>query len=89
MKFAIKSEKLAHKDQIVELDFSSVETMKTLQSEFSNDTTDHISKKYDGRTTWVKFLGTSRINGLGMFQVDTTQMDLEDDRNNKISEILK
>jgi hypothetical protein len=89
MKFAIKSEKLAHKDQIVDLDFSSVEIMKILQSEFSNPTNEHISKKYDGKTTWVKFLGTSRINGLGMFQVDTTQMDLEEDRNNKISEVLK
>jgi hypothetical protein len=61
MKFAIKSEKLEHKDQIIELD------------------------KYEGKSVYGKYLGSSRIDELPIFEIDTFQLDREE----KISEILK
>ena len=79
MKFTIKSEKLEHKDQIIELDFSELEVIDSVVfgMVFNSD-------KYEGKSVSGKYLGPSRIDGVPMFQIDTTQLD----RDNKISQIL-
>lgn len=80
MKFTIKSEKLEHKDQIIELYFSELKVIDSVEfgMVFNFD-------KYEGKSVWGKYLGLSRIDGFPMFQIDTTQLDREE----KISEILK
>ncbi len=81
MKFAIKSEKLEHKDQIIDLDFSEMKILD-LNFDFNSET---VFDKYDGKSAWAKYLGPSRIDGYPMFQIDTFRLD----RQEKIEEILK
>jgi hypothetical protein len=83
MKFIVKSERLEHKDQIIELDFSELKVIDTVV--FTKDFILQSSDKYEGKSVWSKYLGLSRIDGFPMFQIDTTQLDREE----KISEILK
>lgn len=82
MKFVIKSEKLEHKDQIIELDFSEMRIITDLNFDSYPI---HPDMKYEGKLVWVKYLGSSRIDGFPMFEVDTTQLDREE----KINEILE
>lgn len=81
MKFGIKSEKLEQKDQIIDLDFSEMKILD-LNFDFKNET---VFDKYNGKTTWGKYLGPSRIDGFPIFEIDTFQLDREE----KIQEILK
>jgi hypothetical protein len=83
MKFIVKSERLEHKDQIIELDFSELKVIDTVV--FTKDFILQSSDKYEGKSVYGKYLGLSRIDGFPMFQIDTTQLDREE----KISEILK
>jgi hypothetical protein len=83
MKFIVKSERLEHKDQIIELDFSELKVIDTVV--FTKDFILQSSDKYEGKSVWSKYLSTSRIDGLPMFEIDTFQLDREE----KISEILK
>jgi hypothetical protein len=76
MKFAIKSEKLEHKDQIIELDFSELKVIDRFVGPVTKDFVLQISDKYEGKSVY---------DGFSMFQIDTTQLDREE----KISEILK
>jgi len=85
MKFAIKSEKLEHKDQIIELDFSELKVIDRFVGPVTKDFILQSSDKYEGKSVYGKYLGLSRIDGFPMFQIDTTQLDREE----KISEILK
>lgn len=81
MRFGIKSEKLEHKDQIIDLDFSEMKILD-LNFDFKNKT---LFDKYNGKSAWAKYLGTSRIDGFPIFQIDTFQLDREE----KIEDILK
>ena len=80
MKFTIKSERLEHKDQIIELDFSELKVIDSVVfgMVFNSD-------KYEGKSVCGKYLNPSRIDGFPMFEIDTFQLDREE----KISEILK
>jgi len=80
MKFTIKSERLENKDQIIELDFSELKVIDSVEfgMVFNSD-------KYEGKSVCGKYLNPSRIDGLPMFEIDTFQLDREE----KISEILK
>jgi len=80
VKFTIKSERLEHKDQIIELDFSELKVIDSVEfgMVFNSD-------KYEGKSVCGKYLNPSRIDGLPMFEIDTFQLDREE----KISEILK
>jgi hypothetical protein len=109
MKFAIKSEKFKHQDQIIELDFSEIKVLpqptflpqptssnwggihfksffKTSEVDvaFSSQLNFDVDK-YNGKSVWGKYLGSSRIDGFPMFEIDTSQLDRED----KIFEVLK
>ena len=103
MKFAIKSEKFKHQDQIIELDFSEIKVLpqptssnwrgihfksffKTSEVDvaFSSQLNFDVDK-YNGKSVWGKYLGSSRIDGFPMFEIDTSQLDRED----KIYEVLK
>jgi hypothetical protein len=83
MKFTIKSERLEHKDQIIELDFSEIKIISELN--FDTNKPDNNAYKYEGKSTWGKYLSPSRIDGYAMFEIDTFQLD----RGEKISQILK
>ena len=85
MKFIVKSERLEHKDQIIELDFSELKVIDRFVGPVTKDFVLQISDKYEGKSVYGKYLGLSRIDGFSMFQIDTTQLDREE----KISEILK
>ncbi len=76
MKFTIKSEKLEHKDQIIELDFSQISVIEGYLSTYN---------KYEGKSVWGEYLKPSRIDGHPLFLIDTTSLDREE----KISKILK
>jgi len=80
MKFTIKSERLEHKDQIIELDFSKMVVIDRVEfgMVFNYD-------KYEGKSVWGKYLNPSRIDGFPIFVIDTKQLDREE----KISQILK
>ncbi len=88
MKFAIKSEKLEHKDQIIELDFSEMRIISDLNFDpYSNKPDSNAYKiimDYEGKSVWGKYLGPSRIDGFSLFEIDTTGLD----RGEKIDEIL-
>jgi hypothetical protein len=84
MKFAIKSEKLEHKDQIIELDFSEMRIISDLNFDPYPNKPDSNAYKYEGKSVWVKYTGASRIDGFPLFEIDTTQLD----RGEKIDEIL-
>ena len=86
MKFTIKSEKLEHKDQIIELDFSELEVIDSVEFGvvFNSEILATLQNNYEGKSVSGKYLGPSRIDGVPMFQIDTTQLD----RDNKISQIL-
>lgn len=79
MKFMIKSDKLEHKDQIIELDFSEIEIMTDLNLDR------YSFYKYEGKLASGKYIGPSRIDGFPIFQIDTIQLDREE----KISQVLK
>lgn len=81
MRFGIKSEKLEHKDQTIDLDFSEMKILD-LNFDFKNEI---VFDKYNGKSAWAKYLGPSRIDGCPMFQIDTFQLDREE----KIEQILK
>jgi hypothetical protein len=85
MKFIVKSERLEHKDQIIELDFSELKVIDRFVGPVTKDFVLQISDKYEGKSVYDKYLGLSRIDRFSMFQIDTTQLDREE----KISEILK
>ena len=87
MKFAIKSEKLEHKDQIIELDFSELKVIDSVEFGvvFNSEILATLQNNYEGKSVYGKYLSPSRIDGLPMFEIDTFQLDREE----KISEILK
>jgi len=85
MKFTIKSERLEHKDQIIELDFSELKVIDSVVFDGVNIASEFNSDKYEGKSVYGKYLSPSRIDGLPMFEIDTFQLDREE----KISEILK
>ncbi len=82
MKFAIKSEKLEHKDQIIDLDFSEMKIIVDLEP---TDNPDNNAYKYEGNSSFARYIGPSRIDGFPIFEIDTFQLDREE----KISQILK
>jgi hypothetical protein len=84
MKFAIKSEKLEHKDQIIELDFSEMRIISDLNFDPYPNKPDSNAYKYEGKSVCAKYIGSSRIDGFPLFEIDTTQLD----RGEKIDEIL-
>jgi len=73
MKFTIKSERLEHKDQIIELDFSELKVIDSVVFDmvFNSD-------KYEGKSVCGKYIGSSRIDGFPLFEIDTTQLDREE-----------
>lgn len=85
MKFTIKSEKLEHKDQIIELDFSEMRIISDLNFDPYPNKPDSNAYKYEGKSVWGKYLGPSRIDGFPLFEIDTLQLDREE----KIDEILE
>jgi hypothetical protein len=84
MKFVIKSEKLEHKDQIIELDFSEMRIISDLNFVPYPNKPDSNSYKYEGKSVCGKYIGSSRFDGFPLFEIDTTQLD----RGEKIDEIL-
>jgi hypothetical protein len=82
MKFTIKSEKLEHKDQIIELYFSDMKFVNDLSF---YPISDDSYNRYEGKSVWGEYLGSSRIDGYPIFRIDTTSLDREE----KISQILK
>jgi hypothetical protein len=86
VKFHIKSEKLEHKDQIIDLDFSELKVIGHDQI-FDSLVFGMVfnSDKYEGKSSFVRYIGASRIDGFAIFEIDTFQLD----RDNKILEILK
>jgi hypothetical protein len=80
MKFTIKSEKLEHKDQIIELYFSYIKFV-----DLTYPISDCLYNRYEGKSVWGKYLGSSRIDGYPLFFIDTKSLDREE----KIDQILK
>ncbi len=78
MKFVIKSEKLEHKDQIIELDFSEMRIISDLNFDPYPNKPDSNSYKYEGKSVCGKYIGSSRIDGFRLFEIDTTQLDREE-----------
>lgn len=85
MKFVIKSEKLEHKDQIVDLDFSEIKIISDLNFHPYTNKPDNDAYKYEGKSVLGKYIGPSRIDGFPIFEIDTIQLDREE----KISQVLK
>jgi hypothetical protein len=83
MKFTIKSERLEHKDQVIELDFSEMKIISELN--FDTNKPDNNEYKYEGKSSFARYIGASRIDGFPIFEIDTFQLDREE----KISQILK
>ncbi len=83
MKFIVKSERLEHKDQIIDLYFSEMSIISDLN--FDSNKPDNNEYKYEGKSSFARYIGASRIDGLPMFEIDTFQLDREE----KIEEILK
>ncbi len=84
MKFIIKSSQHHHKDQTIELDFSEMRIISDLNFVPYPNKPDSNSYKYEGKSVWGKYIGSSRIDGFPLFEIDTTQLD----RGEKIDEIL-
>lgn len=87
MKFIIKINEILRysikeEDQFIYLDLNKVQVIDELEDWDENIIKD-ISK-YEGEIFNAKFLCKSRIDGLPLFEIDTTQID----RNDKISIIL-
>jgi hypothetical protein len=78
MKFVIKSEKLEHKDQIIELDFSEMRIISDLNFVPYPNKPDSNSYKYEGKSVCGKYIGSSRFDGFPLFEIDTTQLDREE-----------
>ena len=83
MKFTIKSEELEHNDQIIILDFSEMKIISELN--FDTNKPDNNEYKYEGKSSFARYIGPSRIDGFPIFEIDTFQLDREE----KISQILK
>ncbi len=82
MKFIVKSERLEHKDQIIDLDFLEMKIIVDLDP---TNKADNTAYNYEGKSSFVRYIGPSRIDGYAMFEIDTLQLDREE----KISQILK
>ena len=87
MKFIIKINEILRysikeEDQFIYLDLNKVQVIDELEDWDGNIIKD--VNKYEGKIFYAKFLCKSRIDGLPLFEIDTTQID----RNDKISRIL-
>jgi hypothetical protein len=87
MKFIIKINEIyrysiKEENQFIYLDLNKFEVIDELEDWNGNKIKD-ISK-YEGKSIYATFLSKSRVDGLPLFEIDTTQIDRDD----KMSNIL-
>jgi hypothetical protein len=65
MRFGVKSEKLEHKDQTIDLDFSEMKILD-LNFDFKNEI---VFDKYNGKSAWAKYLGLRELMDVQCFKL--------------------